>query len=155
MDQKFSLARNHKFRSKIDYSSPRLMITYQITFLVDFQIVRMCTFCPDSYSFDQKCIHKANLMRDIEIVPKLFRTKIWTPAYSVPNKLHIGVNLVFSIMDGDHMAKTTKVKERLRESLKLLNFTPDSTKERLLLIFKVNFISNQGYMDQRALGSLF
>jgi len=32
------------------------------------------------------------------------------------------------------MAKTTKVKERLRESLKLLNFTPDSTKERLLLI---------------------
>ena len=94
----------------------------------------MCTFCPDPYSFDQKCIHKTNLMRDIEIVPKLFRTKIWTPAYSVPNKLHIGVNLVFSIMDGDHMAKTTKVKERLRESLKLLNFTPDSTKERLLLI---------------------
>jgi hypothetical protein len=35
-----------------------------------------------------------------------------------------------SIMDGDHMAKTTKVKERMRESLKLLSFTPDSTKER-------------------------
>lgn len=42
------------------------------------------------------------------------------------------VEKVFSIMDGDHMTKTTKVKERMRESLKLLNFTPDSTKERLL-----------------------
>ena len=45
------------------------------------------------------------------------------------------VDVIFSIMDGDQLQKNTKVKERLRESLKLLNFTPDSTKAWFLRIY--------------------